>query len=94
MSKQTAHSNDWHPADIRAAISKKGTNMAELARHHGYSSATPFYNALKISYPKIERIIADFLDTTPEEIWPSRYEKPHVDFKTHHYDAARTVTQF
>lgn len=87
MSKRAAHlKHDWHPADIRAAIVKRGANIAELARHHGYTSATPFYNAMKISYPKIERIIADFLDTRPEEIWPSRYEEKKVDFKTpaHH----------
>lgn len=83
MSKQAAHSKqDWHPADIRAAIAKKGTTMAELARHHGYTSATSFYNAMKISYPKIERIIADFLEERPEDIWPSRYEKKKVVFKT------------
>ncbi len=73
---------DWHPADIRAAIAKKGTTMAELARHHGYASATPFSNAMKMSYPKIERIIADFLGERPEDIWPSRYEKKKVDFRT------------
>lgn len=82
MSKHVAHAkHDWHPADIKAAIQKRGTTMAELARHHGYSRATSFYNALKIHYPKVERIIADFLDMRPEEIWPSRYEKKKVDFK-------------
>lgn len=83
MSKQVAHSKqDWHPADIKAAIAKKGTTMAELARHHGYTSATSFYNAMKIPYPKIERIIADFLGERPEDIWPTRYEKKKSPFKT------------
>ncbi|MGB0732182.1 MAG: helix-turn-helix domain-containing protein [Pontibacterium sp.] len=83
MSKRTAHlQQDWHPADVKAAIAKKGTTIAELARQHGYSSATSFYNALKMPYPKIERIIAAFLELRPEDIWPSRYEKPEIDFKT------------
>ncbi len=82
MSKQTARSGDWHTEDIKAAIRKKGTTLAELARHHGYSNPGPFYNALKVPYPKVERIIARFLDLEPASIWPSRYEKPTVDFKT------------
>ena len=83
MSRTKDRSNsDMHPADIRAAIAKKGTTLAELSRHHGYVSATPFYNALRMPYPKIERIIADFLDTTPDTLWPTRYQKPVIDFKT------------
>nr|DAO14981.1 MAG TPA: winged helix-turn-helix DNA-binding protein [Caudoviricetes sp.] len=31
-------------------------------------------NALQFSYPKGEKIIADFLEMTPAQIWPSRYQ--------------------
>ncbi|MBU2967090.1 helix-turn-helix transcriptional regulator [Amphritea sp. 2_MG-2023] len=83
MSNNATHlKQDWHPADIKAAIEKKGTTLAELARQHGYNRPTSFYNALKIRYPKVERIIAAFLEVEPEEIWPSRYEKKQIDFKT------------
>jgi len=83
MSKHVAHKKeDWHPADIKAAIAKRGATFADLARHHGYSSTSAFSNTMKIHYPKIERIIADFLDMRPEDIWPSRYEEKKIDFKT------------
>lgn len=85
MSKILSHSStpiDWHRQDVMAAIRKKGTTLAELGRHHGYESPAALYNVFKMSYPKVERIIATFLEVAPEDIWPSRYQKPKVDFKT------------
>ena len=87
MANSQKPQEDWHPADIKAAIQKKGTTIAELARNHGYDNATAFYRALTMRYPKVQKIIAKFLDTTPEEIWPSLYIKPKVDFKTSSHKA-------
>lgn len=39
---------------------------------HGLSPNT-LKGALTSPYPKAERIIADALGLTPEEIWPQRY---------------------
>ncbi|HDL8056228.1 TPA: helix-turn-helix domain-containing protein [Yersinia enterocolitica] len=66
------YSNDWHKADIIAAIHKKGSSLAELSRQAGLSSST-LANALKRPWPKGERIIAEFLGVAPMVIWPSRY---------------------
>ncbi|MEG0280848.1 MAG: helix-turn-helix transcriptional regulator [Morganella sp. (in: enterobacteria)] len=63
---------DWHPADIIAAIRKKGTTLAALSRNAGLSAST-LSNALARRWPKGEKIIADFLNIPPAEIWPSRY---------------------
>lgn len=83
MSKLKTHSKaDWHREDIMAAIRKKGTSLAELGRHHGYPKPTVLYNVFYKPYPKVERIIAAFLEVDPAEIWPSRYQKPEIDFKT------------
>ncbi|MBJ7553125.1 DNA-binding transcriptional regulator Nlp [Marinomonas spartinae] len=85
MSKQCTHSttlSDWHRQDIMAAIRKKGTTLAELGRQHGYESPAALYNVFNMSYPKVERIIAAFLESHPSEIWPSRYQKSDIDFKT------------
>lgn len=65
-------SNDWHKADIIAAIHKKGSSLAELSRLAGLSSST-LANALTRPWPKGERIIAEFLGVSPMVIWPSRY---------------------
>ena len=68
------HQN-WHPADIIAALKKHGTSLAALSRKAGLSSST-LANALTRHWPKGERLIAEELGVTPEQIWPSRYRKP------------------
>ncbi|TQI78452.1 Nlp family transcriptional regulator [Serratia fonticola] len=70
---------DWHPADVIAALKKKGTTLAAVSREAGLSSST-LANALSRPWPKGEWLIADALSVHPAEIWPSRYFDP----RTHH----------
>lgn len=72
MPKKPAPKKDWHRAQIVAAVRMKGTTLAQLSRDHGYYHTT-LTNALGIAAPKYERLIAEFLGTTPQKIWPSRY---------------------
>ncbi|BET95617.1 helix-turn-helix domain-containing protein [Xenorhabdus taiwanensis] len=65
---------DWHSADIIAELKKRGTTLSEVSRAAGLASST-LANALQRHWPKGERLIAAALGRTPEEIWPSRYEK-------------------
>ena len=76
---------DWHSADIIAALRKRGTTLAALSRQSGLSSST-LANALVRSWPKGEWIIAEALSIHPSEIWPSRYFDPI----THLFKANRT----
>lgn len=64
---------DWHPADVIAAVRKAGWSMRQLAFANGYESSTAIAHALRRAYPKAERIIAEALGIQPQEIWPSRY---------------------
>lgn len=66
---------DWHPADIIAALRKKGTSLAALSRESGLSSST-LANALSRPWPKGEWLIANAIKVHPAEIWPSRYYDP------------------
>ncbi|WP_104921006.1 helix-turn-helix domain-containing protein [Rahnella sikkimica] len=65
-------SNDWHPADIIAALRKKGTTLAAVSRAAGLSSST-LSNALSRPWPKGEIIICRAIGVLPHTIWPSRY---------------------
>lgn len=65
-------SQDWHRADIIAAIRKTGTTLSALSRQNGLSSIT-LANALARKWPRAEHIIALHLGIPPWEIWPSRY---------------------
>ncbi len=64
--------NDWHPADIIAALRKQGTTLAGLSRSAGLGSST-LANALTRPWPKGEWLITEALSIHPAEIWPSRY---------------------
>lgn len=63
---------DWHPADVIAALKKKGTSLSALSRQSGYAPST-LANALVRPWTKGEQIIASALDMRPEQIWHSRY---------------------
>ncbi|MFQ6565846.1 helix-turn-helix domain-containing protein, partial [Dickeya dianthicola] len=63
---------DWHPADIIAALKKRGTTLAAVSRNAGLASST-LANALTKHWPKGEKLIAEALGVSPAEIWPSRY---------------------
>lgn len=73
MPKKPA-SQDWHKADIIAAVRKTGTNLQKLSRSYGWGRST-LGNALHYPAPKYERLIAEHLNTTPQAIWPSRYHQ-------------------
>lgn len=65
---------DWHVADIKCALEKKGTNFEQLARANGIAGST-IRNALRFKYPKAEGIIAKAIGVSPSAIWPSRYSE-------------------
>ena len=63
---------DWHPADIGAALKKRGLTLSGLSVANGYHS-TAAGRALKTPWRAMEVIIAAALGVPPETIWPSRY---------------------
>lgn len=71
--KKWSSKEDWHRADIIAAIKKTGTTMSALGRKNGLA-ATTLSNTLRAPWPKGERIIADQIGVEPDVIWPSRYQ--------------------
>jgi Ner family transcriptional regulator len=66
---------DWHRADIIAALKKAGWSLRRLATYHGYASPTTLGHALSRPWPKGERIVAEAIGADPADIWPSRYQK-------------------
>lgn len=64
---------DWHNADIKAALAKKGWSIARLSRAAGYSSPTTMSRALQEPWLLGERTIAHAIGVKPSDIWPSRY---------------------
>lgn len=78
-----AENVDWHPADILAALKKRGLSLAGLSVANGYHP-TAAGKALKQSWPAMEHLIAVALELPVETIWPSRYDgegRPRVRTK-------------
>lgn len=63
---------NWHPADIIAALRKRGTSLAVVSRKAGLSSST-LANALSRPWPKGELLIARAIGVDAADIWPGRY---------------------
>jgi Ner family transcriptional regulator len=68
---------DWHPADVLAALKKRGKSLSGVSQSHGYH-ATAAGKALKKPWPALEALIAAELGLMPEDIWPSRYDGPRA----------------
>jgi len=67
---------DWHNADVIAALHKAGWSFCQLGIHHGVGRQT-ITKVLHRPSPKNERIVADVLGVEPWDIWPSRYDSNH-----------------
>lgn len=63
---------DWHSADIKAALEKVGCTLRQLSLTHNYAGGI-VQKALTQAYPACETIIANAIGVTPQTIWPSRY---------------------
>jgi Ner family transcriptional regulator len=63
----------WHREQIKAAIRMRGLTLEQLAFQHGYQGSA-VQDALRRPWPRVERIIGQFLGIEPAVLWPGRYE--------------------
>ena len=66
---------DWHPADVKASLEKKGYSLARLGKLHVYTRGGAQI-ALRRPWPRMEKILGAAIGVPPQTIWPSRY---HAD---------------
>lgn len=64
---------DWHPAEVVAALRMRGYSLRQLALLNGYGNANSMTPALRRPYPLAEAIIAEAIGVKPAVIWPTRY---------------------
>lgn len=74
---KTSKKQDWHPADIKAALAKKGYSLVRIARENGYSEGSP-YIVFRKPWAPMEEIIAQIIGVPARKIWPSRYRRDRV----------------
>ncbi|MGS4746460.1 helix-turn-helix domain-containing protein [Citrobacter farmeri] len=68
MRKKRKHAQSGY----RRGFAQKKHVLSSLGREHNLSPYT-LKNALDKPYPKAEKIIAEAIGMTPEDIWPGRY---------------------
>lgn len=71
--KATTSQEDMHPADVIAALRKRGTSLRKIAQDNGYSH---IQRVLTSPWLAAEQLVAKALGTTPQALWPSRYRDP------------------
>ena len=67
-------SKDWHKADIICGLWKLHTSLQKLSRENDYANGS-LRLALRMPWPKAERLIAEALGVPAHKIWPSRYHE-------------------
>lgn len=65
---------DWHRADIKAALEKRGWSIRSLSASRGYARKS-LASVLSKPWPAAERYVADVIGVPPQRIWPSRYHR-------------------
>lgn len=64
---------DWTAARIKERLRQRGFTLTDVNARCGYAPNT-IYNVFRSPAPLAERVIADIIGVTPQDIWPSRYE--------------------
>lgn len=93
--EKKASQPDWHPADVKAALHKKGITLAGLAEAYGLKESSSLSATFTRSLPTNEKRIADAIGVHPQVIWPSRYNadgsRKLVGFRKLQFNATATA---
>jgi len=73
--KTPAPHQDWPAHYLLYRLREAGTSYANISRKHGYCPTAAIMVHHRPSWPRMERLLADALGVTPQEIWPSRYHE-------------------
>lgn len=72
-STKKASREDWHPADIVAALHKRGYTLRDIARAEGLNDSSTLSKAMVQSYPAGERRLAKYAGVPVQMMFPTRY---------------------
>jgi len=75
MKTQRKPPADWHPADIKAALEKRGYSFRRIAREMGYAMKS-CDSVLRRPFGPVEERVAEIIGVPAATLWPSRYLVP------------------
>jgi Ner family transcriptional regulator len=73
MPREQAHKGGWHPADIVAAVRKKGSSLVGIAGDLGLTSSAGS-RALIIPHTRVNLAIAAMIGVSPHLLWPQWFD--------------------
>lgn len=86
------HTKGWHPADIKAAVQKQGTNLRRLALEAGL-----FESACRVALHRPcligETVIAECIGVAAHRLWPERYDADGAPLHRHSKHVHRIARQ-
>jgi Ner family transcriptional regulator len=68
---------DWHKADVKAALEKKGLTMTAVALRHGLDPSAvrqSLREQNRRQFTRIKALIAAAIGLPPQTIWPSLFD--------------------
>lgn len=77
MAKKTTVTKDWTKEFIKYRICEMFGSMTDMAHCYGLHPSV-IRRALRVPYPKVDRVIAKALGVHPADIWPSRYNRDEL----------------
>ncbi|WP_350146671.1 helix-turn-helix domain-containing protein [Pyruvatibacter sp.] len=80
-SKSHVKPADWQWPDVKAALEKAGSSLAQIARDSGVD-ITAITGVKNRHLPTSQKRIADVIGMSPRDIWPSRYQNADRARKT------------
>ncbi|MBY6242523.1 helix-turn-helix domain-containing protein [Methylosinus sp. Sm6] len=69
-----ATKDGWHRADILAAVRKRGSTLAEIARSAGLKRQSMYW-AMITPHPRANLAIAAFLGVPASSLWPQWFSE-------------------
>ncbi len=74
VTPKKASTKDWHPADIKCALAKRGYTLRDIAREEGLRSSTSLSKAMHSrTCPADEKRLAFYAGVPVQEMFPERY---------------------
>ncbi len=74
MAKKSTAPKDWTKEYIKYRIRELFGSMTDMAHCYGLHPSV-IRRALRVPYPKVDRVIAKALGEEASTIWPSRYSR-------------------
>jgi Ner family transcriptional regulator len=73
--KRSKQIEGWHRADILAAVRKRGSTLADIARSVGLARQTMYWAMSTAPRLRANKAIADFLGVSLHELWPHWFDE-------------------